>query len=148
MSRDASITLDWVDGPHTFRLGWGDLVKLQEACDAGPYVIYQRLMLGTWRVLDISSTIRLGLVGGGMTPEAALKLVQDYVETRPPLESIALAQGILGTALQGAPDEPPGEAEGEATASGSTTSPTGNGEPPSSTAGSPASAVSPTKPID
>lgn len=129
MSRDASISLDWVDGQHTFTLKWGDLVKLQEACDAGPYVVYQRLMLGTWRMHDIRETIRLGLIGGGMEPAKALSMVQGYVEARPPLESIALAQGILGTALQGAPDEKPGEAEGEATGSGSTTSPTESGEP-------------------
>lgn len=129
MSRDASLTVDWIDGPQTFRLAWGELVKLQEACDAGPYVIYQRLMLGQWRMQDISATIRLGLVGGGMALDAALKLVQGYVEARPPLESLPLAQGILGTALMGAPDEP-GEAVGEATGSGSTISPEASSEPP------------------
>lgn len=124
MSRDASVTLDFADGPHTFRLAWGDLVKLQEACDAGPWVIYQRLMFGQWRMQDISATIRLGLIGGGLEPARALALVRDYVEARPPLESLPLAQGILGIALQGALDERPGEAEGEAKDSGSTTSPT------------------------
>jgi hypothetical protein len=148
MSRDASVTLDFVDGPHEFRLGWGELVKLQETCDAGPYVIYQRLMLGQWRMQDISATIRLGLVGGGMKPEEALRMVQGNVETRPPLESLPLAQGILGIALQGAPDEKPGEAEGEATGSGSTTSPTESSGPASSTAGSPQSGASPTRPTD
>lgn len=116
MSRDGSVTLPFADGPKTFRLAWGELIKLQEACNAGPYIIYRRLMTGGWNVQDISSTIRLGLIGGGMTPEQALKFVRDYVESRPPLESVALAQGVLGIALQGAPDEKPGEPEGEETA--------------------------------
>lgn len=127
MSRDGSVTLPFVDGPKTFRLAWGELIKLQEACDAGPYVIYRRLMMGGWKLEDISNTIRLGLIGGGMTPEKALNFVRDYVEARPPLESIPLAQGILGTALQGAPDEKPGEQGGEAEAS-SSNSPTESGE--------------------
>lgn len=128
MSRDGSITLPFADGPKVFRLAWGELVKLQEACDAGPYVVYQRLMLGNWKIGDISNTIRLGLIGGGLTPDKALGFVRDYVETRPPLESLPLAQGILGTALQGAPDEPPGEHDGETAGTSSPTSPTENGE--------------------
>lgn len=125
MSRDAKVgPLDWADGAYTFRLAWGELEELQEKCDAGPFVVLQRLSSGHWRVGDISHTIRLGLVGGGLEPAKALSLVRRYVETRPPLESVMLARGILGVALQGAPDgEQPGEAEGEATVSGSTTSP-------------------------
>lgn len=128
MSRDGSVTLPFADGDKTFRLAWGELVKLQEAADAGPFVVYRRLMSGQWKMGDISNTIRLGLIGGGMTPEKALSFIRDYVESRPPMESLALAQGVLGIALQGAPDEKPGELEGEATGNSSMTSPTGNGE--------------------
>lgn len=127
MSRDGSITLPFADGPKTFRMAWGELIKLQEHCDAGPFVVYTRLMTGGWKMGDISNTIRLGLIGGGMPAPEALTFVQQYVETRPPVESLPLAQGILGTALQGAPDEAPGEPEGEV-GTASTTSPTGNGE--------------------
>lgn len=109
MSRDGSVSLNFADGTYTFALHWGELRQLQEATDAGPFVIYQRLGSGSWRVEDISSTIRLGLIGGGATPEKALALVRDYVESRPPMETRALALGILGTALMGAPDELPGE---------------------------------------
>lgn len=109
MSRDASIDLDFGDGTHTFRLGWGELVKVQEACDAGPYVVLDRLTAGTWRMEDIREVIRCGLIGGGMTPGDALKLVRDYVEARPPVENVILARAILSIALAGAPDEKPGE---------------------------------------
>lgn len=123
MSRDASLTRSFGDGDYTFRLSWGELIKLQEENDAGPFVIYKRLMVGLWTMQDISNTIRWGLIGGGQTPEKALALVRTYVESRPPIESLPLAQGIIGTAIQGAKDEKPGEAEGEATGEGSTTSP-------------------------
>lgn len=105
MSRDGSITLTWADGDYVFRLGWSELAKLQEACDAGPYVILNRLVDGAWRVADISSTIRLGLVGGGMPPTDALKKVREYVEDRPPIESLMIAQAVLSAAIVGAPDE-------------------------------------------
>lgn len=134
MSRDGKIALDWADGNYTFRLGWGGLIELQEKCDAGPFVILRRLMTGTWRVEDIAQTIRLGLIGGGATPEQALKLVTRYVESRPPLENVPIAVAVLGEAVQGAPDEAPGEAGGEDRANGSTTSPTENSASPGSTA--------------
>ena len=134
MSRDGSVVLPFADGDKVFKMGWGELVKLQEATDAGPYLVYTRLMSGTWKLGDISNTIRLGLIGGGMPVPEALTFVQSYVESRPPLESLPLAQGVLGTALQGAPDEPPGEQKGEG-ANVSTASPTENGGSASYTGG-------------
>jgi len=109
--RDARIELDWADGTYSFRLAWGELAQLQEACDAGPYVIFERLRRSTWRIEDISNVIRLGLIGGGMTPADALKKTRAYVEDRPPVESLTFALGILSAGLLGAPDEPVGETE-------------------------------------
>jgi hypothetical protein len=122
MSRDARIELDWADGTYSFRLAWAQIIELQEQCKAGPFVILQRLYSGQWLAEDISNVIRLGLIGGGMTPGDALKKVRTYVEDRPPMENVLFAQGVLAAGLQGAPDEPLGEANGEA-ANVSTTSP-------------------------
>jgi Phage tail tube protein, GTA-gp10 len=109
MSRDATVTFDWADGTHSFRLAWGQLGELQEKCDAGPYIVLQRLHSGAWRIEDISNIIRLGLIGGKMEPAAALKLVRAYVEARPPMENLVPAQVILSAALMGAPEEAVGE---------------------------------------
>lgn len=109
MSRDASIELDFGDGTYQFRLGWGELAKIQEACDAGPYVVFQRLSDSSWMLRDISEVIRWGLIGGGMKPTDALKLVRDYVEGRPPTECILFAQAILSAGLMGAPEEDTGK---------------------------------------
>lgn len=133
MSRDAKIELDWADGTYQFRLGWGELAELQEKTDAGPYVVLQRLHGGAWRIEDVSNTIRLGLIGGGMKPEEALKKVRYYVEQRPPMESLPYAVAVLSAGLLGAPDEPLGEAEGEAAEAKSTTSPTESLDSPPST---------------
>lgn len=112
MARDASVTLTWADGDYTFRLGWAELEKLQEATDAGPWVVLDRLVTRQCRVGDISHTIRCGLIGGGVEPAKAVTLVREYVEKRPPGESLLHAQAILSVALHGAPDEGElGEAE-------------------------------------
>lgn len=107
--RDARIEFDWADGTYSFRLAWGQLGELQEKCDAGPYVVLQRLHSGAWRIEDITNIIRLGLIGGGMEPSPALKLARRYVEDRPPMENLIPAQVILSAALMGAPEEPMGE---------------------------------------
>lgn len=128
MSRDASIgPLLWADGEYTFKLGWGELALLQEATDCGPLYLVERLGGKHWRIGDISNTIRLGLMGGGMDQIEALKMVKNYVESRPPMENLSIAFTIIAAGVQGAPDEPLGEAEGEATGESSMTSPTESG---------------------
>jgi hypothetical protein len=105
VSRAASITIDWGDDTYDFRLGWGELAKLQEACDAGPFVILDRINNGACKLADISEVIRWGLVGGGKTPADALKLVRQYVEGRPPAENRLTAYAILSAGCYGAPEE-------------------------------------------
>jgi hypothetical protein len=117
--------MDWADGTYTFRLAWAELAELQEQCDAGPFVILDRLQTRQWRIQDVSNVIRLGLIGGGMEPVKALKLVRSYVEARPPMENVIYASGILSAGLMGAPDEPPGEPKApNQIETGSTTFPT------------------------
>ena len=112
MSRDGSTVLDWGPDTFQFRLGWAELEMLQEATDMGPWLLQARLEQKTCRVGEIAEVMRCGLIGGGVEPVRAKKLVDQYVKGRPPAESILHAYAILTIALQGAPDEPPsGEAE-------------------------------------
>jgi hypothetical protein len=124
MPRDARVDLDWADSTYSFRLGWGEIEKLQEACDAGPFVVLDRLQNGQSRIGDISHTIRLGLVGGGMEPAAALKKVREYVEKRPPAENLIYARAILAAGCYGAPEEELGNVVAADPEIVSTTSPT------------------------
>jgi hypothetical protein len=112
--RDARIRdVVFADGEYDFRLGWGQLVELQERCGAGPSFVLNRLHTGSWLVEDISETIRLGLLGADkeMKPSTATALVRRYVQERPPLENHTLAVVILTAGLMGSPEEPVGEPE-------------------------------------
>jgi hypothetical protein len=105
VSRDASVSFDWADGYYTFRLAWGELIELQEKCDAGPFVIFKRFMDNTWKAQDISETLRLGLIGGGMEVAKARILVQRYVQKEPLLQNVIHAQAVLGAAIFGVDEE-------------------------------------------
>lgn len=109
MSRDGSLTIVWGDGEHRFRLAIGQLRELQEKTNAGPQEVLDRLSTRLWRVDDVRETLRLGLVGGGMPPGDAYRLVVRYVDGRPLMESVQPAQAVLIAALVGSPEEPVGK---------------------------------------
>lgn len=112
MSRDARLVTKVGDADIEFRLGWGQLVALQEARDAGPFVILSRLGDGTWQTDDVTATLVLGLVGGGRTYADAVVIVTAWVADeggRVPAENASLAYAVLSAGLIGAPDEPPGK---------------------------------------
>ena len=135
MSRNAETTQLFADGEYVFRLGWGELIKLQEECDAGPFVILDRLTNGRWKVQEISATIRLGLIGAKIEPHKAIKMVKAWVEDRPPLENLVLAQVILGAAVVGTAEEvaePPKKEEAASQENSSRTSPTESSDLPPS----------------
>lgn len=117
MSRDGSIAFDWADDSYRFCLRIGELRELQEKRDAGPLELFNRIVSHTWRVDDLREIIRLGLIGGGMQPVEALRLVRAYVDPpRPLMESVDPALAILTAALRGVDDEQPGKTEAAETA--------------------------------
>lgn len=95
----AEVSIDWADGTYTFRLTVLGTIELEQKCDAAFTVINQRLTSGTYKVADVRETIRLGLIGGGLKPEAALKLVRRYVDDRPLIESWIVARTVLAGVL-------------------------------------------------
>lgn len=108
-SRNAEASFDWADRTYRFRLPIGMLRELQEKTGAGPYELLRRIQAGAWRVDDLREVIRCGLIGGGLAPGEALRLVRLYVEERPLGESTYPAIIILAAAVFGVPDEAPGK---------------------------------------
>lgn len=129
MSRHGEITFPWGDQEYKFRLGYGELRQLQEACDAGPPRIADRLRPydpinnphgDNWRIQDIRETIRLGLIGGGMSSHDALVKVTRFVDNIPLIENRFVAYAIIQAAISGATDEMLGKAEELMTAEATT----------------------------
>jgi hypothetical protein len=135
MSRGGEIVRLWGDADRTFRLGIGEWRKVQETCDAGPGEIAGRLAtwaairqrhpkasfldllvaggVGNWRVDDIREPIYRALIGGGMDPTSAGRLMRDLHDERPIMENLDLALAVVLASLVGAEDEPVGEPSGE-----------------------------------
>lgn len=114
MSR-CSVDLEWADGTFTFALPLAQLEELQTLCDAGPVVIAHRLENSLWTSKEVYHTLRLGLIGGGMSPADSLRKTRLYVLERPWLENVMPALAVMQAVLIGKPDEPVGKspADGE-----------------------------------
>lgn len=111
MSRDGRIEYDWGGDTRTFRLDISRLIALQDATGSGPYEVLTRLSSGRWLIKDITETIRLGLLGGGMDGKKARELVEEHVSAGSVMQSVQVAQAIVMAALIGDPEEPVGKKE-------------------------------------
>jgi hypothetical protein len=137
-TRTGEIVTEWGDEDRTFRLGIGQWRKLQEKLDVGPGELARRLGgllefrrrfpkasivellllggAGDWRVDDVREVLMQGLVGGGLNPTEAGRLVRDLHDERPLLENVPLAFEIVLASFIGPEDEPLGKPQGEAEA--------------------------------
>lgn len=113
MSRDAAVMVEWADGTYRFRLAFAQLVDMQQQRDCGPWVLHERLRVGTWSVEDVVETLRYGLLGAGDLPaKQVAALIKTYVLDRPDwIVNAMVAQQVLGAALVGIPEAAPPKKE-------------------------------------
>ena len=111
--RSATLTNQFVgEGYYSLRLGIDELIQLQEKTGVGPNVIATRLLQQEWLVDDIRETIRLALIGGGMSQKDAFDMVKRCVKEGYLMDYVSVAANAIYAALTGIEDEPlPGEAE-------------------------------------
>lgn len=156
MSRWAEVTLDWGGEPErVFRLGIGQIGKLQEKLDAGPLGIAARCQLSLAALafqhrrdwislsqLDLSKVAEVhqvrevfiqALVGAKTPLPTAHELVREWVDERPLGENLVACIAICNASVYGVEDEKP-EGESQVGAADSPASPTA-----SSASGKPAS---------
>jgi Phage tail tube protein, GTA-gp10 len=114
MSADGGIELFWGDMEHRFRMAIGEFRELQEKVNlrririgaplVGPMDLVRQLQANNAWPDDVRDVIRLGLVGGGMEPAAAHRLLVTYfddVDRYPPLSNMKPAFMILLAGLTG-----------------------------------------------
>jgi hypothetical protein len=102
------------DAERTFKLTPTLISELERTTSAGIGGLCRRLFIGEFKLLEITETIRLGLIGGGETPQAAAALVATYVADRPLAETYPLAVAILEVLWFGASDPKKGERDAAA----------------------------------
>jgi hypothetical protein len=122
-----SVSLTWPGGEDEFALPIGALRALQEARNAGPEQLFNRLRFGDWHIDDIIQVLRCGLMGAGLERGAATQKVMSVIDLHPHLAFKPVAIAVLSHALLGVADDPVGEDQGE------TETPPENGSSPSST---------------
>ncbi len=99
MIKSKNITIQWGDGEYPFALNIGQARELEAKQGTGICAIYNRIVAGEWYIDDIYHIIRLGLIGGGMSPPDALRLVNIYVSGRPFSENQLIARAVLYSAF-------------------------------------------------
>src|SRR5947209_5463162 len=101
---DLSYTAFFGDGEHVFKLTKSMVEELEKKC--GPIgALSNRLFARSFAQADLSETIRLALIGGGVLPKRAHELIAAYVDGRPLIETYELAAKILERTLFGNPNE-------------------------------------------
>jgi hypothetical protein len=124
MSRDGSITYPLGGEDRLFRFGLAEHRRVQEELDMGVSLIVQNLhgyvtasrkatlsailaagLVGDIRKDQIRAVLFNGLIGGGLSPNAAGELCATWVDARPVLELAPAAYAVGLAALVGAEDE-------------------------------------------
>jgi hypothetical protein len=118
VSADGALSLFWGDGEQRFRFAIGQWRELQEKVNArriaigapaiGPTTLLNALRAKDAWPDDIRDILRLGLVGGGLTPQEAHRLLANYFDGKPPFEHMQPAFLILFAGLVGVPSDPIG----------------------------------------
>lgn len=111
-NRSGKTELPFGNDTHIFKLGYGQIKEIQDTTNAGIAFILDSLLHGTWKIEYIRETIRCGLVGGGMSPGDAMRMVKTYVEdteSYPIGDNIPIAASILAAAICGAEEEDKGK---------------------------------------
>lgn len=113
MSRHGDVMIAWGDGEgpgengeYCFRLGLAEWRKIDERFSVGPFEMLRRVSQGTWKVDYLREVIRLGLQAGGsclkgtaVDDQRVNRLIREYVDGRPMLQSVAVTAKILEAAL-------------------------------------------------
>jgi len=83
------------DAEYPFRLTAKLTAELEKTTGAGIGALCTRVFNRQFVHSDISETLRLALIGAGMTPERAASLVATYAIDRPLIETYPIATAVL-----------------------------------------------------
>ena len=99
----------FADREHNFALDASQILELERVTGTGIGALCQRLFAGSFNYTDLTETLRLALIGGGLDPQEAASLVTAYVPIRPISASMTLAVDVLSTLYFGNADTGPAQ---------------------------------------
>jgi hypothetical protein len=83
------------DGEHRFTLTDEMIAELERITGTGIAALYVQVAKLHFNAATLSEIIRLGLIGAGMAPEIAMRLIAAYARNRPIDELLPLALDVL-----------------------------------------------------
>ena len=92
------------DAEHRFLLRPAEIVELERVTGTGIGALFARVSAQQFYHADVLHTLRLALIGGGSTPEAAAQLVRTYAERRPFPEYVGIVVDTLAALWEPADD--------------------------------------------
>ncbi|WP_392338861.1 gene transfer agent family protein [Loktanella salsilacus] len=96
------IVREWAGAERPFSLSFGGLMDLEEACGkVGFGEIYLRMARGNYFVRDVYHTIRLALIGGGLSSVEAKRLLDDRFDAVPMNVKVELAVEVVLSVMEG-----------------------------------------------
>ncbi len=101
MSEPLTFTTFFGNGKRDFCLPPELIFELERITGAGIGGLSRRVFTGDFRLAELLHVIRLGMIGGGETPENASALIDAYAKPRPIAELVPVALGILETVMFG-----------------------------------------------
>lgn len=103
------LVIQWPGGEHAFRIGIGQCRVIQQKTECGPEHLLNKIKAGVWTVDELREILRNGLIGGGMAPVEALKIIDKTFDEAPGIKFKAPAMEVLSAYLFGPPDDTVGE---------------------------------------
>ena len=98
----ADVSLEWAGKDRLFRLDFGGVLDLEEACGKEAIgAIFLRISSGKFYASDIWHTIRLALIGGGENKIEAKRLMEKHFDRTPYTENASIAGEILIALMTG-----------------------------------------------
>ncbi|MDX0572181.1 gene transfer agent family protein [Sinorhizobium medicae] len=104
-----SETIVWQGGEHNFRLGIGELRAIEQRSEAGVAVVLMRLLANQWKIDDVVTPIRLGLIGAGMAEAEAKRVLETALGLASPYALAVTSAEVLRRFIMWETDDVPGE---------------------------------------
>lgn len=98
----AEVSAEWCGETRHFRLTVGGILELEQKCAAPFGTVFARVNSGDYHVTDLLQVVRLGLIGGGLSPrDAAAAMEMHAFPARPLAELHTVARIVLAAAVVG-----------------------------------------------